>query len=190
MCVEVDRGVPLPPKIRLLTGAAELALSVEVEIIYHSKPARSSSGILNNQKHVPMARDSGVERMYDAVLHHKAVEFVLPVYHIAFVILPMVALFLLLSHGIERGDLNSLPESERGLPKLWMLLSCIAVGWVKLLICSPYTIFGVIASFVRSWNCAAVLDSDSMLVEYHCQELMKGQRSMVLCINHPLPLRE
>ncbi|GMH21303.1 hypothetical protein Nepgr_023145 [Nepenthes gracilis] len=67
MCVEVGRGDPLPPKIWLLTGAAEPALTVEVEIIYHSKPARISSGILNNHKHVanklPMARASGVERM-------------------------------------------------------------------------------------------------------------------------------
>ncbi|GMH12836.1 hypothetical protein Nepgr_014677 [Nepenthes gracilis] len=62
-CVEVDRGNPLPPKIRLMTGAAELALSVEVEIIYHSKPARKPSGVQYTQKHVPKARDYGAERM-------------------------------------------------------------------------------------------------------------------------------
>ncbi|GMH04969.1 hypothetical protein Nepgr_006809 [Nepenthes gracilis] len=70
MCVEVGRGNPLPPKIRLLTGATESALTVEVEIIYHSKPTRSSSGILNNQKRVtnrlPLARAFGVKRMCDA----------------------------------------------------------------------------------------------------------------------------
>ncbi|GMH14006.1 hypothetical protein Nepgr_015847 [Nepenthes gracilis] len=46
-----------------LGSLLELALSVEVEIIYHSKPARNSSGVQYNQKHVPMARDYGVERM-------------------------------------------------------------------------------------------------------------------------------
>ncbi|GMH06165.1 hypothetical protein Nepgr_008005 [Nepenthes gracilis] len=67
MCVEVGRGDPLPPKTRLLTSATESALTVEVEVIYHSKPARSSSGSLYSQKHVanrlPMARASGVKRM-------------------------------------------------------------------------------------------------------------------------------
>ncbi|GMH15569.1 hypothetical protein Nepgr_017410 [Nepenthes gracilis] len=67
MCVEVGRGDPLPPKIRLLTSATEFALTVEVEVIYHSKPAHSSSGSLYSQKHVanrlPMARASGVKRM-------------------------------------------------------------------------------------------------------------------------------
>ncbi|GMH09757.1 hypothetical protein Nepgr_011598 [Nepenthes gracilis] len=61
------QGDPLPPKIRLLTGATESAQTVEVEVIYHSEPVRSSSGSLFSRKHVanrlPMARTSGVKRM-------------------------------------------------------------------------------------------------------------------------------
>ncbi|GMH32007.1 hypothetical protein Nepgr_033851 [Nepenthes gracilis] len=62
MCVEVERGNPLPPKIWLLTGAAELALSVEVEVIYHSKHARNSTGVQYTQEHLPMNRDIGADR--------------------------------------------------------------------------------------------------------------------------------
>ncbi|GMH21030.1 hypothetical protein Nepgr_022872 [Nepenthes gracilis] len=69
-CVEVDRANPLPPKIRILTEAAELALSVEVEIIYHSKPARNSTSVQYTQKHVPMNRDFGVDRMCAATCLH------------------------------------------------------------------------------------------------------------------------
>ncbi|GMH14610.1 hypothetical protein Nepgr_016451 [Nepenthes gracilis] len=52
ICIEVGRDDPLLGKIRLLTGAVESTKIVEVEIVYHSKPAHRISQHLNRQKWV------------------------------------------------------------------------------------------------------------------------------------------
>ncbi|GMH04866.1 hypothetical protein Nepgr_006706 [Nepenthes gracilis] len=71
MCVEVGRGDPLPSKIQILTGAADSATTMEVEIIYHSNPARRSSALLSNQKRasisLPLTQAPGVEGICAAV---------------------------------------------------------------------------------------------------------------------------
>ncbi|GMH21319.1 hypothetical protein Nepgr_023161 [Nepenthes gracilis] len=52
ICIEVGKDDPLPKKIRLLTGAVDSDKIVEVEIVYHSKPAHRSSQPLNSKKWV------------------------------------------------------------------------------------------------------------------------------------------